>query len=112
MGPTSVPTAPQPWVLDPTFIALRAVCGIARQVWEHNGRAPLEHDGEWLSAEVHDADGNGHGQHSNVPEALLRDGQQQAQQANGGLEPVASSRDCIRQAKRGAMEVTWRGSSS
>ncbi|GLC74877.1 hypothetical protein PLESTF_001567100 [Pleodorina starrii] len=79
----------------------------AVKVWEHNGRAPLEHDGEWLSAEA-----EGAGQ-PNVAE-----GQQQQQQpgggggngngngnGNGGAEAVASSRDCIRQAKRGAMEV-------
>ncbi|GLI62817.1 hypothetical protein VaNZ11_005566 [Volvox africanus] len=70
----------------------------AVKVWEHNGRAPLEHDGEWLSAEA--LDGGGGGSH----QAHGADGPQGGGGA-GGAEAVVSSRDCIRQAKRGAMEV-------
>ncbi|GFR53067.1 hypothetical protein Agub_g15766, partial [Astrephomene gubernaculifera] len=94
----------------------------AVKVWEHNARAPLEHDGEWLSAVALDAawqenGGGGEEQHNNQqgpgathgspqqpPQQQQQPPPQQGQQP-GGQEAVVSSRDCIRQAKRGAMEV-------
>ncbi|KAG2487488.1 hypothetical protein HYH03_013907 [Edaphochlamys debaryana] len=74
----------------------------AIKVWEHGARAPLEHDGDGLSGGLDDDDVDAASAAS--PSGGDRKDAAAAARADEAIQ-AGSSRDCIRQAKRGAMEV-------